>query len=398
MSETALPLIQSSPKRAGAWTFGILFLIESMARAFSLAVLSIQAYDLLGSSQRVSELGVVTSLIVLIITLCMPMVFGRLRRRWAYTTGALLLAAGSVALATFSLPGQIAGVIMRNAGASIANVTLQLYILDNIHKDDLTRSEPLRLGLSTFAWVVCPYAGVFMYQHYGPAATQACALAASLTLLCVFWYLRLHDPHVMPSGTIAVLNPVSNVKRFVAQPRLRLAWLVAFTRSAFWMSVFTYGPLLMIEGGLGKEAGGAMISYSQMLLLTSFAFGYAAKRLGLRLVITFCIWLLSCAALIAGGFGLHAPYLAAGFLLLGGLGASGLDAVGAIPYLRAVKFHERQRMTSVYRSFLEMSDLVPSMIYAVALRFFDVSVVFVIIGSFAMCVSAVAWRYLPKGM
>ena len=137
-------------RKTGAATFGVLFLLESLVRAINSGVLSIQAYDLLGSSRAVSILGTGVSLTVLLITLCMPFLFGRLRRRWAYTIGGLMLIGGSMALASFTLTGQITGVILRNSGASIMNVTLQLYIMDHIRKTELTRSEPLRLAVSTF--------------------------------------------------------------------------------------------------------------------------------------------------------------------------------------------------------------------------------------------------------
>ncbi|MEO9167273.1 MAG: MFS transporter, partial [Aestuariivirga sp.] len=103
-------------------------------------------------------------------------------------------------------------------------------------------------------------------------------------------------------------------------------------------------------------------------------------------------------SILAGGFGTAAPWVAGGFLLAGAAGASGIDAVGGIAYLRAVKFHQRQRMTAVYRTYLELSDVVPSLIYMVVLRYTGVSIVFVLIGAFAGFVGLLSWRHLPKTM
>jgi MFS family permease len=398
MSEPSSPVILPSRKRAGAGTFGVLFLLESLTRAFNSGVLSIQAYDILGASQKVSLLGILVSGTVLAVTLFLPVLFGRLRRRWAYSLGCLLMICGSMALSTFTLPGQITGTMMRNVGASITNVTLQLYILDHIRKSELTTSEPFRLALSTAAWVLGPYSGVWLYQHYGPLFPQLAAMASGAFLLATFWYLRLNDPLTLPQGNMAPFNPLANVARFAAQPRLRLAWVIAFARSCFWASFFTYGPLLMIEGGLGKGPGGLIISISQLFLLSAFVYGPIAKRRGVRVVIAGCFALISLASICAGAFGTSHAIIAAGFMLAGALAASGIDSVGGIPYLRAVKFHERQRMTAVYRTFIEFSDLVPSMIYAVALRYADVSIVFLILGGFVSIVSLLSWRYLPKGM
>jgi len=379
-------------------TFGILYLLESLTRAFNSGVLSIQAYDLLHSSQRVSLLGTVVSGTVLTVTLFLPVLFGLTRRRWAYTLGCLLMIAGSLSLASFTLTGQIAGTMFRNIGASITSITLQLYILDHIRKSDLTTTEPLRLALSTIAWVVGPFTGVWLYQNHGPIAPQIAAIASALSLLGIFWVLRLQDGAPLKPGNMQPFNPLANVARFAQQPRLRLAWAIAFARSCFWATFFTYGPLLMIEGGLGKQFGGAMISLSQLFLLSGFLYGPIAKRIGVRGVITTCFVVISAAALFAGFAGLRMPLLAAALLLVAALAASGIDSVGAIPYLRAVRFHERQRMTAVYRTFIEFSDLIPSIIYAIALQRFDVSIVFVILGGSISTISILVWRYLPKSM
>ncbi len=383
---------------AGIGTFSILFLLESLTRAFNSGVLSIQAYDILNSTQKVSVLGTVVSATVLCATLLLPFIFGRLRRRWAYTLGCLLLVTGSAALATFTLPGQVLGTMMRNMGASITNITLQLYILDHIRKEDFTTSEPMRLAISTVAWVVGPFSGVWLYDHYGHAAPQFAAIMSALTLLCVFWFLRLNDKKTLPQGNMQPFNPLANVSRFIAQPRLRLAWAIAFVRSCFWGTFFTYGPLLMIEGGLSKQYGGAIISLSQLFLLAAFIYGPLAKRWRLRLILAVCFVGMAIASFCAGIIGTNAPQLAAVLLLVGALAASGIDSVGGIPFLRSVRFHERQRMAAVYRTFIEMAELLPSIIYAVVLHYYDVSIVFIILGLSVSLMSAIVWRYLPKSM
>ena len=69
-------------------------------------MVSLQAYDLLGSSQKVSELTTLVAMIVLLTTLMLPYIFGRLRRRWAYTLGIVGLMTASLFLASFTVSGQ----------------------------------------------------------------------------------------------------------------------------------------------------------------------------------------------------------------------------------------------------------------------------------------------------
>jgi MFS family permease len=298
------------PRRAGAYTFAAIFAVESFARALNSTVISLQAYDIVGSSQKVSVLSTSVSISVLIVTLLLPHVLGRLRRRWAYTLGIVLLMLASLALASHVLAGQAAGMLLRNTGAAVMNITLSLYILDHIKRGDLARAEPLRLSLSTVPWMMGPALGVWLYVGFGPWGPQLVVLGASCVLLLVFWYLRLSDNvNALPPGNLRRFNALSNVARFLRQPRLRLAWLIAFGRSCFWTTFFIYGPLLVVESGLSKTVGGLMISASQAVLLTAWLSGRLAQRYGVRVVIAGSFAFACVASLAAGIAGTGFPML-----------------------------------------------------------------------------------------
>ena len=97
------------PRRAGAYTFAALFSVESFVRALNSTVVSLQAYDILGTAQKVSMLSTAVSVTVLLTTLMLPHLLGRMRRRWAYTFGACLMIVASLALASHVVAGQAAG-------------------------------------------------------------------------------------------------------------------------------------------------------------------------------------------------------------------------------------------------------------------------------------------------
>jgi MFS family permease len=398
MAKDSALLAVAAQRRSGALTFSLLFALESMVRSLNASVLSIQAYDLLGSAQKVSLLAVAVSLGVLATTLAMPKLLGHVRRRYAYSFGILLMIAAGFCLATYSVPGQVAGTYLRNAGTAIANVTLQLYILDHIKRSELAHSEPLRLALSTVSWVAGPATGVWLYSHHGPLAAQLVSIGFGALLLAVFWILRLSETNLLPSGNLQGFRPLKNVRRFMAQPRLRLAWAIAFGRSCFWAIFFTYGPLLLIEGGLSKQFGGLLLSASQVLLLFTLLYGRLAKWKGVRLVIVWCFVGMAVTITLAGLSGTAHPYVTSALLLAASFFASGLDGVGAIPFLRAVKPHERPRMTPVYRSFIELSDLVPGIMFAAVLSVFTIGTAFVVLGLSMTILVWISWRYLPKSL
>jgi MFS family permease len=399
MASEAAPINWTdAPPKRGAVAFAALFAVESFARALIATVVSVQAHDLLLSSQKVSVLFTCVSLAVLVSTLTLPMLFRYVPRRWIYTSGAVGLILASLAFGTHTLSGQVGGMYLRNVGAATLNVSLALYILDHIRKADLVRSEPMRLAFSTVSWTIGPFLGVWLYQNYGPWAPQFLCIATSCLVILVFWYLRLNAHPVIKAASSAPQNPLVNVGRFVSQPRLRLAWIIAFGRSCFWTTFFVYGSLLMIEGNLGKEASGILISASQLVLCTAYFFGKVSERIGVRKVIAGAYAVAAIAVIGAGYAGTGAPVVAGVFLLLGAVANSALDGVGGIPFLRSVRAHERAQMTGVYRSYIDLSDLLPSLIYSFVLLAFPLGTVFCILGVWLAIVGFVAWRYLPRSM
>jgi MFS family permease len=383
--------------RRGALAFATLFALESLARALVATVISVQAYDLLHDSQKVSVLFTLVGLGSLGATVSIPMIMGYAPRRWVYTGGGLLLMAAGLLLATHTLSGQAAGMFVRVFGTACLNISLSLYILDHIRKQDLVRSEPLRLALSTASWAIGPYLGIYLYNRHGTWAPFALSIVAAALLLAVFWYLRLKEIIIRPARRGAP-NPLQNIGRFIAQPRLRLAWLIAFGRSCYWSTFFIYSPLLMITGGLGGEAGGLLISIGNAALITAVAFGRLAQKLGVRQVISWSMGVLGLASILAGLAGPRLPLLAGAFLLIGAVAGSALDGVGGIPFLRAVRARERAEMAGVYRTFIDMSELLPTLVFSVVLLFLPLGAVFVVLGLWLLIVTALSWRYLPRSM
>ena len=193
-------------------------------------------------------------------------------------------------------------------------------------------------------------------------------------------------------------NPLKNVGRFIEQPRLRLAWSIAFARSVFWSSLFIYGPILLIESGLSNTQGGYVISGSQLILPLALLSGYIARKTSVRIVIASAFALICVSSVLAGVAGSSVPIVTIIFLLMGSVGATALDGVGAIPYMRAVKPRERREMTSVYRTFIEISDIVPGIVFALVLSIFPTQIVYVLVGLLSAFMSFITWRHLPKSL
>jgi hypothetical protein len=382
--------------RPGARVFAFMFALEAITRATLATVIPLQTYALLKDARDVSLAFTAVGVTGLVASFFIPLLIGAIRRRWVYSIGALLLVAAPALMVTATLTGQIAGMLFRVFAVACLNITLSLYIMDYIARRDLVQVEPLKQFFGAGAWCVGPTLGVLLHERVGPGAAEAFSAACALIILANFWILRLKDNPAVAAATKPPPNPIASVGRFLAQPRLRLAWAISFGRSMWWSMFFIYAPVFMVRAGENALAGALLVSAANFILILSPYWGRWAAIRGLRLAIVFAFIAVGAATMAAGAFAAQA-YVAAIFLLLGAAACVGLDAIGNIPFLRAVHSYERPQMTTVFRTYVDIAELLPTAMFAVLLSFFDLPAVFLATGG-AMLIFGLLSLYLPRGM
>jgi predicted MFS family arabinose efflux permease len=385
-------------KAKSAYVFALLYTLESTIRALVSSIIPITAYELLKDEQRVSVLYTLVSIASLLGTLTVPMLIAFMARRRVYSLGVVGFALASLAFVTNTIEGQVAGMFLRVVANSCVSVVLSLYIMDNVPKTQLVKAESIRLSMSTVAWTLGPFSGGWLYANYGLWAVHGTAIGVAALLFCLFWYFRLGEGAVIKAAKAPPVNPAKNFARFFRQPRLSLAWFIAFARSAFWTMYFVYGPILLVSTGQGKMAGGIFLSLGNIMLFSTLVWAKIARKIGLRISISVCFAGLTLFLLAAGYFGNDFPLVSAGLLLAATVFGSALDGLGSTPFLRAVKPRERAEMTSVYRTFLDFSDLLPQLAFSVVLLFFGFGSIFVTMAVLTGIAAFLTWRYLPKSM
>ncbi len=382
--------------RPGIKSFALLFALESMTRALLATVIALQALELLHHTRDVSVLYSAVGIVGLATSLTIPLLVNHIGRRWVYTLGTVALVVAAFAFATATVTGQALGMLIRVFGTACLNITTSLYIMQYIKKRDLTRSEPFRLQVAALAWTLGPSIGVYLYTEFGNAWPFFTSAVSAALLLIAFWFLRLGDDPVITDGKRGSPNPLKNINRFMRQPRLRLAWWITFGRSSWWVFFFIYTPLYMVTAGKGELMGSIIVSAGNAMLLLTPLFGHFARDHGLRKVIVWafvgCGLATSASGLVAG-----APLFVATLLLIGSLACVALDAVGNIPFMRSVRVWERPAMTTVFRTYMDFSELLTPAIFALILTFADLNAAFVIVGLMIASFALFA-RFLPKSM
>jgi predicted MFS family arabinose efflux permease len=156
--------------------------------------------------------------------------------------------------------------------------------------------------------------------------------------------------------------------------------------------------LYLVISGHSDLVSAVVISLGNAMLFLTVLIGRFAERVGVRRVIIGAYLLCGAAMLAAAALAVVGWSVAvAGLLLLAAVWVSGLDAVGNIPFLRAVRARERAEMATVFRTYIDLSELLPSALFALLLSFFGLESVFAATGV-AMLAVAVFARHLPRAL
>jgi hypothetical protein len=304
-----------------------------------------------------------------------------------------MLGVASLLMSSVTLVGFGTGWMLRAMAAAGLLGLLNIYIAGFIEKRALARSEPLRICLSGIAWVGGPFLGIRLYEMY-PALPFLISATAAIVLFVFFRVLNLQVP--TPAASRTGFAPVRNIRRYFTQKRLTLAWVLNFGREMWWVSLFTYAPIYLVEAGLPDVAAGNLLSSCTAFLFVSMLLGWIGRRIGLRRFISGAFLWVSVSTFAFAWFS-DDPGTASLMLVLSAVGATALDSVSVVTFLRAVRSWERPQMTMVFSVYRDAAALVPPAIFAVLLSFFPLPVVFLVNACFALFCAVLALK-LPRGL
>ena len=340
--------------------------LEGFARSLLVGIIPLLALEALGSKEMVTRAYLAASILTLLITLNFAGLERLLQRRWVLTLGAGC-SLSAILILIFG-EGWIMSVAigLQSAAASLFSVCLSLYIMDYIGKKELIFTESRRLLYTGIAWMVGPVLGVWLWEetsHWAPFLLSAFGVGG---MVFYFWYLRLGQSQVIQRAKQPSVSIFRIIPRFFEQPALRIAYGITLSRSIFWMTVFIYAPIYVVEAGLSNWVAGAFLSLVSSLLIVSPLIRRLASRYSTRLAIVCALWLtgLSMAMLYLLGKPQPVGLL---FWVLASLGGAVVDVLGNIPFMRMVKARERTEMTMIFSTWREGSQLLTPLLVSMVL-------------------------------
>ena len=359
-----------------------------------IGLIPLLALEALGSKEMVTRAYLAASILTLLITLNFAGLERLLQRRWVVTLGVgftltaiLILTFGEGWVMSFAIG-------LQSAAASLFSVCLSLYIMDYIGKKELIFTESKRLLYTGIAWMIGPMLGLWLWEeigHWAPLLLSACAACG---MLFYFWYLRLGHSEVISKAKRPSVNIFKIIPRYFAQPALRIAYFITLSRAIFWMTVFIYGPIYVIESGLSNWVAGVFLSLVSSLLVISPLIRRLASRFGTRPVIICALWSsgLAMVALFLVG---EAKPVGLLFWVIAALGGAVVDVLGNIPFMRMVKPRERTEMTMIFSTWREGSQLLTPLLVSLVMLVAPFEVFYLLLAAILISAGSVA-TFLPR--
>ena len=378
--------------RPGRPAFAVLFALDSLSRAILVTVVAFDALALLGDAQTVSVLYFAVSAVGLAGSFGVPWLIRRMRRAATLALSCALLVAAAALLASHTLVGLAIGITAAFLGAAGTGICLNLCVLEHIPRHDFIRFEPLRTLFIAGVWTIGPVGGVILDNHVAEWTPYALSAGSSFAVFAYFRFIGVAE--APPRESAAALNPFRFVRRFAVQPRLGLAWLLVTGRECWWNMFVIYTPILAVTLGLGEEAGGAIVSAGIGTLLIATFWGWVGRRYGVRRLLIGG-YLMSGAVSMAVFFAVGTPWLAAVLIVAAAMGAGAVEGAGNVPFLRAVRSHERPEMLTVYLTNRGVASIATPAACSLLLQVFALPAVF-LAGGLTMLSMAGLARFLPR--
>ncbi|MEM9202209.1 MAG: MFS transporter [Actinomycetota bacterium] len=367
--------------------------LEGFSRSLTVTVLPLAVLDALGSKAAVSNAYFAGSLLAFCATLNVGRFEQLIARRWVLTIAMTGMVLANVLVVSVDGPSLALAVSLVNTSSAIFAVLIALFIMEYIGKRELARNESRRMIHNGVAWGIGPLISVWLYTDVAEWTPFALAGLCSCATLAYFWWLRIGPNAALSAPREPAPSPLANIPRYFRQRYLRIAYVITLVRGTFWASLFVYAPLYILEAELPSMLTGGLVSIVAALLLASPLTLRAVDMTSTKTVMIAGFVLIAASLLALAAIGPAEP-VGVVFWVTGALGASWLDVLGNIPFMRTVRPRERTAMATVFSSWRETSAVVAPGLGALVLVVAPFWVYYVVVAAMALA-TAMYVTYLP---
>lgn len=131
--------------------FSVLFTLEPLSRSIIVTVVPLMAFERFGTAQNVSIFFFVLGILGVGMSLAVPWIVSRYTRRGTFSIGVIT---GVISMGLF-MHGEVwsfcAGMALHLFASSCIDVSLNLYMMEHIRRQEFGRYEPVRMFFLAFS-------------------------------------------------------------------------------------------------------------------------------------------------------------------------------------------------------------------------------------------------------
>jgi len=205
----------------------LFFCAETFSRSLLLAIIPLELFRHLGSTQRVTLFYAVVAIFGLGNSILVPTLLKRLGVRQIIAVAGVLTTLAAVLMVTESPAGTALGLVVRVFASACIEISMLAYIMDRIPRHRLGAFEPIRIFFQGGCIAVARWFGFQPHEHVGAATPYIVSAIGGLVMLGLA-LAALPTQQLDGKAIAAARHPITAVRRFSCS--LGCAW------HGFWRS------------------------------------------------------------------------------------------------------------------------------------------------------------------
>jgi len=229
------PIRIASSNTPNGLTLSTIYGMENASRATLGSLITIIGLEVFESAKLMSVSIFISSIIALPIVLFAGNLIGLLSRKYIFSIASILIIAGTLLLSLDNFLSYTFGNILRMSGAGLIMICVSLYTMDFIPRKELAQVESRKILFAAMSWVLFPGIGTWLWVNTSKLVPFILSSTLMLLLLIIFWWLRIKEAEQIEQPNKDNLSFIKNLKSYFKNSHMRVAYLIAVTRSASWV-------------------------------------------------------------------------------------------------------------------------------------------------------------------
>lgn len=261
--------------------------------------------------------------------------------------------------------------------ASSLRITVTgLIVRDSSNAREVSKNEGVIYSLLNAAWFVGPLIAGYLANLYGFDSVFFLAFILALGSIFLFNFFRVKDDK--KAGRVDTNIP-KIVADFFRKKSLRRTYIISSSVSFWWVFIYIFMPIYIIDSGLSDIILGLFISAVTIpLIFGDYIFSRIAGQSGFKKL--FFIGFMTLGLLAISLFFVQNIYIILAMLILASISVSMIEPTTEAYFLDTVSENERNRYYGVYTTAVHMGALAGSLPAAALLAFLPFKSLFLFFG------------------